>query len=75
MKKIKNIVVITGTYNNKDGQEKKRYLTIGGIFEDGGNLKVKIDSTPFMKGGWDGWANCYEVEENNNPMSDKDFPF
>jgi len=25
MKKIKNIVVITGTYTNKDGQEKKRY--------------------------------------------------
>ena len=63
MKKIKNIVVITGTYTNKDGQEKKRYQTIGSLFEDGENLKIKLDTIPLVDGGWMGWANCYELEE------------
>jgi hypothetical protein len=63
MKKIKNIVVITGTYTNKDGQEKKRYQTIGSLFEDGENLKIKLDTIPLVDGGWTGWANCYELEE------------
>ena len=51
MKKIKNIVVITGIYTNKDGQEKKRYQTIGSLFEDGENLKIKLDTIPFADGG------------------------
>ena len=63
MKKIKNIVVITGTYTNKDGQEKKRYQTIGSLFEDGENLKIKLDTIPLVEGGWTGWANCYELED------------
>lgn len=63
MKKIKNIVVITGVYTNKDGQEKKRYQTIGSLFEDGENLKIKLDTIPFVDGGWTGWANCYELED------------
>jgi hypothetical protein len=63
MKKIKNLVVITGTYINKDGQEKKRYQTIGSLFEDGENLKIKLDTIPLVDGGWTGWANCYELED------------
>lgn len=63
MKKIKNIVVITGVYTNKDGQEKKRYQTIGSLFEDGENLKIKLDTIPLVDGGWTGWANCYELED------------
>ena len=62
MKKIKNLVVITGTYTNKDGQEKKRYQTIGSLFEDDENLKIKLDTIPLVDGGWTGWANCYELE-------------
>lgn len=63
MKKIKNITVVTGTYTNKDGQEKKRYQTIGSLFEDGENLKIKLDTIPLVDGGWTGWANCYELED------------
>jgi len=63
MKKIKNLVVITGTYTNRDGQEKKRYQTIGSLFEDGENLKIKLDTIPLVDGGWTGWANCYELED------------
>ena len=63
MKKIKNIVVVTGTYTNKEGQEKKRYQTIGSLFEDGENRKIKLDTVPLVDGGWTGWANCYELED------------
>jgi hypothetical protein len=66
MKKIKNITVVTGTYTNKEGQEKKRYMTIGSLFEDNGNFKIKIDSMPLAEGGWNGWANCYDIEERTD---------
>jgi hypothetical protein len=75
MKKIKNIVVITGTYTNKDGQEKKRYQTIGSLFEDGENFKIKLDTIPLSDGGWNGWANCYDLEEKTNKESRDDIPF
>jgi len=76
MKKIKNISVITGTYKNRDGQEKKRYQNIGSVFvDDNDNLKIKIDSTPIMDGGWNGWANCYDLEEKTNTVARDDIPF
>ena len=76
MKKYKNIVVITGTYINKDGAEKKRYQTIGSVFvDDNDNLKIKIDSTPIMDGCWNGWANCYDLEEKTNTEARDDIPF
>jgi len=78
MKKIKDISVITGIYKNRDGQEKKRYQNIGSVFvDDNDNLKIKIDSTPIMDGGWNGWANCYDLEEKTNKQEDRhdDIPF
>jgi len=78
MKKYKNIVVVTGTYTNREGQEKKRYQTIGSVFvDDGNNLKIKMDSTPLVEGGWNGWANCYDLEEKANKQEDRhdDIPF
>ena len=72
MKKFKNIVVITGTYKTREGQEKKRYQTIGSVFlDDNDNLKIKIDSIPIVDGGWTGWANCYELEEREAPKAPK----
>ena len=78
MKKYKNIVVVTGTYTNREGQEKKRYQTIGSVFvDDSNNLKIKMDSTPLVEGGWNGWANCYDLEEKTNKQEDRhdDIPF
>jgi hypothetical protein len=66
MKKIKNIVVVTGTYTNRENVEKKRYQTIGSLFEDGENFKIKLDTIPLSDGGWNGWANCYDLEEKTN---------
>ena len=73
MKKIKNISVITGTYKNRDGQEKKRYQNIGSVFvDDNNNLKIKLDCIPLVEGSWNGWANCYDVEEKTNKQEDRD---
>jgi hypothetical protein len=71
MKKIKEITVVTGTYRDKNGQEKKRYQTIGNLFEDGEYLKIKIDVIPLVKGGWEGWANCYDIDEEKAPKTPK----
>ena len=76
MKKFKNIVVITGTYTNFEGQEKKRYQTIGSVFlDDKDNLKIKIDSIPIVDGSWSGWANCYDLEEKANTGARDDIHF
>ena len=75
MKKIKNIVVVTGTYTNREGVEKKRYQIIGSLFEDGENFKIKLDTIPLADGGWTGWANCYDLEEKTNTGARDDIPF
>jgi hypothetical protein len=78
MKKIKDITVVTGSYINKMGEEKKRYQNIGTVFEDNGNLKIKLDVIPLPKGGWDGWANCYDpkpYESKQTKEFDDDLAF
>jgi hypothetical protein len=80
MKKFKNIVIVASTYKNREGQEKKRYQTIGSVFlDDNDNLKIKIDAVPMLEGGWNGWANCYDLEEKEAPKPRKggfdDMPF
>jgi hypothetical protein len=82
MKKIKDITVVTGSYVNKMGEEKKRYQNVGSLFEDNGNLKIKLDVIPLVKGGWDGWANCYDpkpyestYEGKQTKESEDDIPF
>ena len=82
MSKVYEITIVSGKYKNKDGQEKKRYQTIGSLFEDGENLKIKLDTIPLVDGGWTGWANCYELEERaekprNSSFDDmpSDIPF
>ena len=79
MKKIKDITVVTGSYVNKMGEEKKRYQNIGSVFEDGEYLKIKLDVIPLPKGGWDGWANCYDLKPTQQPREfdndDSSIPF
>lgn len=65
MKRTHDITVVTGTYKNRDGAEKKRYTKIGALFMDNnGRIKIKIDNAhPTMDGGWNGWADAYEATE------------
>jgi len=55
-KLLKEIVVITGSYNNSNGEKKNRYTKIGSIIETSKGPMIKMDTIPLKEGGWDGWA-------------------
>ena len=78
-KVLKEITVIQGTYLNKDGQQKNRYQKIGSIIDTKNGDMLKLDVTPLIKGGWDGWAyiNDPKPQESRKPQFDDmdDIPF
>jgi hypothetical protein len=60
MKKIYDVVVTTGEYQNKQGETKKTYLTIGSVLEGDKGLSMKLEAVPV---GWNGWATFYVPKE------------
>lgn len=57
--KIYDAVATVGTYQ-KDGKEKKRYLTVGAVFKhDDGGMSMKLEALPVSK-DWSGWLSFYE---------------
>ena len=61
----KNIVHTT-TYQ-KDGQEKKKYTTVGTLFiYDDGGMSIKMDAIPV---GFDGKLAVYDRDENKQRPS------
>ena len=60
MTKTYDVVAIIGKYTNKQGEEKKQYLTIGSVLENEKGLSLKLTSIPL---GWDGWAGLYIPKE------------
>ena len=78
MSKIKKeISVISGKYTNAQGQAKNRYTRIGSIIETKSGDMLKLDVTPLMEGGWNGWAYINEPrpQENKGSGFDDDIPF
>ena len=55
-KLVYEIKVKTGSYQDKDGNEKGRYERIGSVIETKNGPMLKIDSIPVIEGGWSGWA-------------------
>jgi hypothetical protein len=55
-KVLNEITVITGTYRNAQGQDKKRYQRIGSVIDTKNGPMLKLDVIPLKEGGWDGWA-------------------
>jgi len=61
MKRIKRIVATVGEYTDREGNQKKRYATIGTLLErDNGSQSIKIENIPV---GWNGWASFYDFDE------------
>lgn len=50
-------VVVSEKYQDRDGNEKTRYINIGAVFETQKGLSIKLESLPI---GWNGWASFYE---------------
>jgi hypothetical protein len=78
-KVLKEISVIQGTYVNKDGQQKNRYQKIGSIIDTKNGDMLKLDVTPLIKGGWDGWAYINDPKPKEGyqgfPKDEDDIPF
>lgn len=51
MAKIKDLAVKTGTYTDKSGAEKGRYMNIGGVFENKDGGKFMMISRSFNPAG------------------------
>lgn len=69
-KLLKELSVITGTYKNSQGQEKNRYTRIGSIIDTKNGEMLKIDVTPVMEGGWNGWAYINDPKPKDAPKDD-----
>lgn len=62
-KKIFDAVATTGTYTDRQGNDKKRYVTVGAVFEDDkGRMSLKIESLP-VGGEWNGWVSFFTPKE------------
>jgi hypothetical protein len=68
-KVLKEIKVITGTYTNKEGQQKNRYSRIGSVIDTKSGPMIKIDNIPLKEGGWDGWAYMNDPVETPYPQA------
>ena len=56
---LHEVVAVTGTYTNKDGEEKKRYTKLGVVMDTKNGPMLKLESVPV---GWDGWAYLNEPQ-------------
>jgi hypothetical protein len=79
-KVLKEITVISGTYKNAKGEQKNRYQKIGSIINTKNGDMLKLDVTPLMDGGWNGWAYINEPRPLETPTGkkvefDDDIPF
>lgn len=60
MSKTYEVTVVTGKYQDRDGKEKSRYMTIGAVLETKNGPMLKLEAVPV---GWDGWAYLNEPKE------------
>jgi hypothetical protein len=71
MKKIYDAVATVGKYTDSQGNEKKRYVTIGAVFEnDKGQMSMKLESLP-VGPEWSGWVSFYEPKAQNRQESQR----
>lgn len=65
------VIANAGTYTNKEGVEKKRWLKCGIVMEGQKGLSLKLESIPV---GSDGWFILSEPREKSMDSKD-DLPF
>ena len=61
MRKYADLIVTTGEYIDRSGQQKKSFARIGTMFEDerSGKLSIKLDVLPLPRIGNSGAAECW----------------
>ena len=64
-------VATVGEYISADGEKKKRYMTIGTVFEnEKGQLSMKLDGIPVTP-DWSGWISFFEPKGRNETPSER----
>ena len=59
-----DIVATTGEYTTREGEKKKRYLTVGKEFtDDDGRRSLKLEALP-VGPGWSGWLSIYPPKDH-----------
>jgi hypothetical protein len=72
--KVFDAVATTGTYTDRQGNEKKRYVTVGAVFEDDQKrMSLKIESLP-VGGTWNGWISFFTPKEKTDAPAAKPAP-
>jgi hypothetical protein len=65
MRKLFDAVATIGKYKDREGNEKKRYVTVGSVFEDAnGRQALKLDALPTSP-EWTGWIAFYEPKQGD----------
>lgn len=68
-RKVFDAVAVVGKYTDSMGNEKKRYVNIGSVFEDDqGRMSLKVDTIPVGQ-GWSGWISFFATKERS-PLSE-----
>lgn len=52
-----DVVAVIGSYTDRNGMEKRRYMNCGAVFETEKGLSLKLEAIPV---GFDGWFQLYE---------------
>jgi len=66
VRKIYDAVVVTGEYQDRQGNTKKRYLTVGAVLEGDKGLSLKLEALPV---NFSGWINFYEPRQKEEAQS------
>ena len=62
MKPTHDLMVKTGSYTDRDGNQKNRWLKIGSRFQrDDGSEAIKLDCLPTGLPEWTGWVSVYPI--------------
>lgn len=76
------VIASTGTYKNKQGEDKKRWLKCGVVMETkNGGLAMKLEAVPVGSDGWFTLTEPKEYEPKGRPAAqsisdmDSDPPF
>ncbi len=67
-----NITFPNGTYTDKDGKEKTRWLNVGTLFisEDKQRMAIKLDAVPTSK-EFEGWLNVFPKQRSSGTTIDQ----
>lgn len=66
-RKVYDALVTTRKYKDKiTGEKKKVRVNVGAVFENNGNLSLKLEMMP-IGSDWSGWISFFPVESRPEP--------